>query len=1573
MPTLHNGTLVDQRYQINDHLGTGGMGTVYLAQDLQDQTKIAIKILNNIPNQAIVQKQFQREFFLLSQMQHPHIIQTHHWGQYKHNFYFTMDYVPGKTLAAIIANKNTQEQMREKWIYSLLHQLSEGLAYIHNKNIIHADLKPSNIIISETENDIHATLLDFGLTQLKHQNVHATTPFSSPIGTAEYMSPEQAKGLQIDHRADLYSLGVMLYELLTGHPPFTGEKPIDILLKHIREIPKAPQTDREDFSISLRQIVLKLLEKDPLNRYPSATDLSNAIQPLKANTKLRRFRPLNPQFSGRETETTLLKNLLDKKTAKLPRLIFVSGEAGIGKSRLLEEFQSEARIQGINILTGSCLQDSSAPFAAISDALKYIHEQNEPDTPLRLDDVLEILKKTTRTKPTLLCIEDIQWIDEWTQRLLRILTYENLPITLYLTSRQTHNEYPKWLAHLAQRMQSTHCHLNALSELETNRLMASILGEQKLPDTISEIVYNETGGHPLFITQLTRSGLESNALKLSPTGQWQYQPQNAIPSSLTDTLQQRIQSLPQQQRAILESVSVLQEVFSFDQVQALSQASEEHLLTQLHALCAQDILHQKNETYYFSHALLQKSIYEHLSRKKQRQLHLKAGLYFEAQDPEKHIEHLAYHFSKSQDKKRAYTYLNTAGKKSRKAEDYRQAEAYFEEALNYLTTEQIVSIKPEDIRREAEFLCDYAYVLWSRSKYVEALNTIEMVFPLVKDNMAMVKTHAIRVRGYIFQVLGRTEEAEVDLLQALNSYNHHNNTLGAFQVLVHLSSIYGSQGQHKKSETCAHQAAENRKRYSQTMTPITVQVYPGQAAFLAAQYQKAQRFLEVAQTDTSPDRIPTRAKCLEMLNRISFFDGQLNQAKKQLHELIAINRKQGKTNSEAWGLTWLGELALEQNLLDQASSHVQEALHLMSQIGERPILADLHAIQAAILAAKGQHAEALDWIHTAIQKIQKTSPIHSLHLPTTWCNLARAYEKMGQIGEAESAYQNAITSRQKLRGGEWGMSFIKAAEFYIRQGNNKQALEHLKTAATVCEEMDLFYLVKKAKHMQNQITEQSRLDILYKTCEDLISILDLNQLLDATLSRILKQSNASRAIVALKNEEGEIEMVRTHNVPGIAAEEISKGIIHQAVEENKIIISLNAYNDERFFNQQSVIDYNIQAVLCLPLYHIHAGVIGALYVDHQGLESFFTDADEAFLGALGHLISIAIINAQTHTQLQQKAQHLQEQLETQNTFGELVGKSQPMQEIYTLLKQAAQTDITVLLQGETGTGKELAARAIHYNSDRKKERFFAQNCSAMNSELLQSELFGHKKGAFTSAVSDHAGIFEAADGGTVFLDEIGDASPQVQASLLRVLEDGEIRRVGDNSHHKVNVRVIAATNRDLTQEVAQGNFREDLFYRLQVLQIVMPPLRQRPEDIPFLADHFLKQISGQQNKTIKGFTQSAITHLITHDWPGNVRELENEIQRAVALSENNQALSSNVFTSKIQNQEPSSNTTNQTLKDQVEALEKQRIIETLQQTQGNISQAASILGLTRHGLYKKIARYDLPKQEHGNLVVTSEN
>ncbi|VAX25556.1 Response regulator of zinc sigma-54-dependent two-component system [hydrothermal vent metagenome] len=363
-----------------------------------------------------------------------------------------------------------------------------------------------------------------------------------------------------------------------------------------------------------------------------------------------------------------------------------------------------------------------------------------------------------------------------------------------------------------------------------------------------------------------------------------------------------------------------------------------------------------------------------------------------------------------------------------------------------------------------------------------------------------------------------------------------------------------------------------------------------------------------------------------------------------------------------------------------------------------------------------------------------------------------------------------------------------------------------------------------------------------------------------------------------------------------------------------------------------------------------------------------TAVDALKLGAAEYFVKPLDMEAVCHSvektfdylELQKENKTLKEQLNRDFEISSIIGKSKAMKAVFEVISLSAPSDATILILGESGTGKELIANAIHQNSFRKEKPFVKINCAALPENLLESELFGHEKGAFTGAVTKREGRFELANEGTLFLDEIGDMTLATQAKILRVLQEGEFERVGGDKTIKADVRIIAATNKDLEKEVEEGNFRKDLFFRLSVVPITLPPLRKRKQDIPLLAEFFLKKYAEKNNRLIRGFTPAALDKLMRYDWPGNVRELENMMERTVIMSFD-QLIRPETLPDLLNSAESNSNQQETELQPgrSIKDVEKELIIKTLESTDNNITRAAELLGISRRTLHNKINEYKI--------------
>jgi transcriptional regulator with GAF, ATPase, and Fis domain len=425
----------------------------------------------------------------------------------------------------------------------------------------------------------------------------------------------------------------------------------------------------------------------------------------------------------------------------------------------------------------------------------------------------------------------------------------------------------------------------------------------------------------------------------------------------------------------------------------------------------------------------------------------------------------------------------------------------------------------------------------------------------------------------------------------------------------------------------------------------------------------------------------------------------------------------------------------------------------------------------------------------------------------------------------------------------------------------------------------------------------------------------------------------------------------------------SRVVLRRVLADRAAILTANA--QEELSSSESIAAGQILSMLAVPLWR-GDDIIGLIQADNRFSVSMFTHHDLEVALLLGAQAALAVDNAT----LVQRLRVAEERARGENVylkrreqkieFPNIIGDSPAMKAVLNQLERVIDTRATVCIEGETGTGKELIASAVHYQSSRKDKMFVAQNCAALPENLLESELFGHKRGAFTSADSDKKGLFEIADGGTLFLDEMGEMPMSLQAKLLRVLQEGTIRAVGATAEKQVDVRIICATNRDLSAEVEKGRFRQDLYYRLMVFPIKLPPLRDRREDIPQLAAHFLKRYAEEYRVELPGFTQDALDALSSYNWPGNIRELENEVQRLVIQAEPGHWIEVTDLSSRLRKIEGTVTRIapkQGTLKEMMEQVERWLIAEALRDHGGNKTKTAATLGITREGLHKKLAKF----------------
>jgi len=493
--------------------------------------------------------------------------------------------------------------------------------------------------------------------------------------------------------------------------------------------------------------------------------------------------------------------------------------------------------------------------------------------------------------------------------------------------------------------------------------------------------------------------------------------------------------------------------------------------------------------------------------------------------------------------------------------------------------------------------------------------------------------------------------------------------------------------------------------------------------------------------------------------------------------------------------------------------------------------------------------------------------------------------------------------------------------------------------------------------------------LLFEVSQTLDSSLDLREVLGPVLKIIARHKGILRGSLTLLNRDtGEISIEAAYGLSPSQQRKgryrIGEGVIGQVFQTGRPAVIPRVSEEPRFLNRTGVIakaESSDISYLSVPI-KLENRVVGALSIDVPYREETSLQDEVRLLSIVGSMISQAVKLRQQaqeeRRQLIEENLRLTEELKDRFRPSNLIGNSGAMQAVYDLIAQVSGSDATVLIRGESGTGKELVAHAIHYSSRRAAKPFIKVNCAALPEAVIESELFGHEKGAFTGAVSARKGRFELADGGTLFLDEVGDLSPGLQIKLLRVLQEREFERVGGASTLKVDVRLIAATNVELEKLIASGRFRQDLYYRLNVFPIHIPPLRERKTDILQLADHFVEKYGRANGKQVRRISTPAIDMLMSYHWPGNVRELENCVERAVLLSEDD-VIHGHHLPPSLQTAEASGTVFRGRLAGNLAGVERELILEALKSCRGNMAMAAKAIGVSERIMGLRVRKYGI--------------
>jgi transcriptional regulator with GAF, ATPase, and Fis domain/tetratricopeptide (TPR) repeat protein len=745
--------------------------------------------------------------------------------------------------------------------------------------------------------------------------------------------------------------------------------------------------------------------------------------------------------------------------------------------------------------------------------------------------------------------------------------------------------------------------------------------------------------------------------------------------------------------------------------------------------------------------------------------------------------------------------------------------------------------------------------------------------------------------------------------------------------------------------------------------------------------------------------------------------GDLPGARRALERARAESARRGTAVARALVAFVEGDLGRREGRLDVAAAAYAEAAARFGESGQPRRAASATLARAEALALAGRPAEATAAFAEASAALGADAA--DLELAQARARLALAGVPAPPDGETDAALADRAEAlargAREQRPAAWRLA-VTAARLHDRAGARERAARARAFARDLFQELrmaspdhhrpgldadpDAPWLSSPGAAPSSgsdvalaarAAATEARLRRLLRINKRLNSELRLPRLLETIVDTVIELCDAERGFLLLEDDTGELVVKVARNIDQKTLEtaefELSRSIARRAAAGGEPIVTIDAAGDTRFREALSVSDLHLRSVLAVPLV-VKGRAVGTIYADHRLRKGAFDDEDVKVVLDFADQAAIAVENARLLSELRRRERQVEalnrrlevelaargeelsgmkqelresrEALAVRYDYRNIVGRTPRMLELFRLLDRLTDTALPVVIQGESGTGKELVARAIHFNGARKDRPFVSENCAAIPETLLESTLFGYARGAFTGAERDTRGLFEVADGGTLFLDEVGEMSPAMQGKLLRVLQEGEFRRVGSERTRKVDVRVVVATNRDLPRMVEEGKFRQDLFFRLAVARIALPPLRDRREDIPLIVEHLLAKRAADGKAPAKPLDPAVLARLVAYRWPGNVRELENEITRAHALSGERITiadLSPAVAAAGDAEAVAPADLDSLLLKPRVERLERSLLREALGRSGNNQTKAAELLGLSRFGLQKKLKRY----------------
>ncbi len=1475
-------------------VGKGGMGSVLLARGENDKP-IAIKLLSNtdLKKEDYIIERFKSEFSILKELSHPGINHVYDFGldEETDQYYFTSEFIEGKHFL------DATKGMGVEGIEELFVQMLRALQYLHSHGIMHGDIKSGNVLVETLDEGGHrAKVIDFGIAVL-----------GSPdrvMGTPSYMAPEVIQKRHPDGRADLYSLGVLIYAALTRFNPFLDNRMERMFQKQLDVIPEAPSKRNGNVPDYFDSIVLKLLEKEPEKRFQSAAEVIRTINfkgrkkyPVETVETFLGYIPVEGNLVGRKDEIERIKTQamnMKEGISDTASLLFIVGDVGTGRGRLLSELKYFAQLNEMDVVElGSADRRSIDSF---NEGIEYLIKGDSKSSVVicRALAPLALRGAAGRTFDLL-------------GRLIRRIKMENA-IRHAGSDKQTmiaisaHPDEIPFLEHMLGLEGEISIEgvvnlvkLDNFDKSQTKEYLCTLMGIENIPDAIVMELYKRTMGNPLFITEMIKELIGEGVL-FDEFGRWNKESIDDIgihfetvkvPTSLEGILRRKYHACSEDEIAVLEGLAAWHRSASQSEIEGVVTAID--VRRTLHELIRSDIIAYDaiSSNYGFINDLMREVVYDGMTEEVKYSVHEKIVSHLKREKPKTFYE-MRWHESRCGDLEQAINSSIELGMRYLKEGSALEAMQSLEDAQTRL---QDGGYRKDDIMLH---LGESNVVA---RRYDEAIAIYEGLLEDGRDGGDVDKITLIQKLGIAHLRKGDISEGRAYLEMARSMLEGMDG-----EEIIKLKNIN----------------------------------FLGRAAFLEGKLEESKKLYE-----NSKERwlkLSGDMRC-EVLNNdlahIYFKMGMLDLAESVFDEDIDFYSEVGADAELERSYYASAELFREKGDVDRAADYFEMAISIAKRISDSEMLLYTYNGLGNLFSTEGEHEKGLYWYGRGLDlamRLGDESVAAAILL-----NIGLIYSEENKLDEAMESLNSCVSllERSKLKG-HLDQSNLHRAHHELAKVHKlkKGPIEASQYAAKSRE------LAKSLHELESEASsmEGPRADEVSGTKLEKLSILDIHEIdslaggddmelkhyryileinkylsgetnLDFVLKTILKYalelSGAMAGFVLLTKDDGAFSIEASYNIEvDENVSEIGATIAREAIEKDEIISTQNATADERFKSSESIILLDLHSVMCVP---IHSGkrAIGVIYLENRTQEGAFDDVDRDLVSAYADQAGIAIENARLMDGYRTARRRLEEELDESHIeleklhsrvksqtselrktyrFDKLESTSPKMKSIFEILERISGSELSVCVVGESGTGKELIAKAIHYNSTRSDGSFVAINCGAIPATLVESELFGYKAGAFTGANKDKVGLFEAASGGTIFLDEIAELELPLQAKLLRVIQEREVMRVGDTKPMRCDVRVICATNRKLEELVEGEGFRQDLYYRIAEIKVELPSLKERREDIPFLIGTFVREYCEQHGlKEVPKVDSSFVRACMSYDWPGNIRELENAVRVASAL------------------------------------------------------------------------------------------